>query len=134
MGLKQFELTRDEAALAKETPEIMWETFSRTFGDSWRKEWPNGHKIPGYKTFFCAGLVVQPFVPINPGKPGVVIHPPATVGTVQNDNQSFNVFSSTVDNPNLLRYLGKYTRVDLPQVKIKWCDLPREVRMSKFSR
>ena len=32
MGLKQFELTRDEAALAKETPEIMWETFQ----DIWR--------------------------------------------------------------------------------------------------
>ncbi len=128
MGLKPYEITRDEAVLAKETPGIMWVTFSKTFGGHARKEWPEGRKIPGYNKFLCAHGVAQPFVPTSPGKPGLVIRPRATVSTVEHDNQSFHVFSSTHDH---LHYYGEYTRVNLPPTKLKWFDISYNVRTSE---
>jgi len=130
MGLKPFELTRDEAVLAKATPGITQAAFSKTFGDIRRKEWPIGQKVPGYKYFLCMSLVAQPFMPTSPGKPGLVILPPATVPTAEDDNQSFHVFSSTHDN--LLFYSGEYMKVNLPQIELKWSDLSRYVRTSKL--
>lgn len=128
MGLKPYETTRDEAVLAKGTPEIMWVTFSKTFGGHLGTEWLEGRKIPGYNKFLCAHVVAQPFVPTSPGKPGLVIRPPATVSTVE-DDQSFHVFSSTYDH---LHYLGEYTKVNLPPRKLKWFDISYNVRASKY--
>ena len=129
MGLKAYEITRDEAVLAKETPGITWDTFSKMFGGNSRTEWPEGRKIPGYNKFLCAHVVAQPFVPTSPGKPGLVIRPPATISTVEDDNQSFHVFSSTTHD--YLHYYGEYTRVNLPPVKLKWFDVSYNVRASK---
>jgi len=122
MGLKPYEITRDEAVLAEETPGIMWDTFSKTFGGHLRTEWPKGRKIPGYNKFLCAYVVAQPFVPTSPGKPGLVIRPPATVSAIEDDNQSFHVFSSAHHDDHL-HYYGEYTRVNLPPIKLKWVDI-----------
>jgi len=125
-----FELTRDEAARANETPGISWEAFSKTFGGHRRGEWPQCDKIPGYKRFLCADITAQPYVPTAPGKPGLVLRIPTTIFTPQDDGHTFHVFSS---RGRSIYYQGEYARSHL-QVELDWNDLSSDGKNSWIKR
>jgi len=127
-GLTPLVLTRAEAACAGETPSIEWTTFIKIFGGN-VSEWPQCFKVPGYKNFVCTSITSQPFMPIVPGKPGLLLQPPAVIKTPQSthDKSTFHVLSTT-QLAGGLHYLGKYTKVPLPQIQFTWSKLPPEVR------
>jgi hypothetical protein len=127
VGLEPLSLTRNEAARVRETPGISWTKFYKKIGARCRSEWATCEMIPGYKRFLCADLVAQPYVPVVPGNPGIVIRPPATVWTPQDPDRMFQVFSRTHDN--LLQYCGEYITVPDVQIELDWFDLPHDVRM-----
>ena len=130
-GLTLFELTRAEADRVSETPDITWVTFGRLFGGHTRAEWPDCHKIPEYKNFLCTTIVAQPYTPTFPGQPGLVLRTiPTTVSTPPDDYSTTLHVLSCPAIGGRLQYLGEYTRMPLPDVQIRWCDLP--VRVSTF--
>jgi len=130
VGLAPLALTRDEAARAREIPGIGFTTFSKKIRARWWSEWGVSEMIPGYKKYLCADLVAQPYVPMAPGNPGIVIRPPITVWTAQDDDRMFHVFSRTQSRDNL-EYRGEYTTVPDIQIEFDWSDLPYHVRMLK---
>ena len=123
-----FDLTRDELIRANETPGISWRTFSGKFGGGSRNEWPKCGRIPGYTKFLCADTTAQPYVPMAPGKPGLVLHLPTTMFTPQDDGHMFQVFSS---RDGLIHYQGEYARSGL-QVEINWDDLSASVSVERL--
>jgi hypothetical protein len=131
VGLIPCELTRirDEAARIEETPRIMWHTLTKRFGTRWKIEWQECDKIPRYtggtKKFLFAHLLAQPYIPTAPGSPGLILRPPAW--TAQDDDHTFQVFSSMHDGDNL-QYCGEYTTVSNVHIELKWADLPAKVR------
>jgi hypothetical protein len=130
VGHTPLALTRDEVAHARRTPGISWSSFKK-IGACQKGEWVICDMIPGsgYNKFLCADLVAQPYVPMAPGKPGIVIRLPDTVWTAQDDDRMFQVFSRTDDN--LLLYCGEYATVSDVQIELDWFDLPYKVRMLK---
>jgi hypothetical protein len=132
MGLTPLALTRDEAARARRTPRISWSSFIK-IGACKKSEWVICEMIPGsgYKKFLCAGLTAQPYAPMAPGKPGIVIRLPDTVWTARDrdDDRIFQVFSRKDDD--LLLYCGEYATVPDVQIDLDWFDVPHKVRMSK---
>ena len=130
VGLKPLVLTRDEVARARETPGISFMAFSKKIGTRWKSEWGVSEMIPGYRKYLCADFVAQPYVPMAPGKPGIVIRPPITVWTAQDDDRMFQLFSRTLTRENL-QYRGEYTTVPDIHIELDWFDLPHHVRMLK---
>lgn len=131
VGLAPLALMRDEAARARQTPGISFTTFFKIIGARCKSEWGVSERIPGYE-YLCADLVAQPYVPMAPGKPGIVIRPPTTVWTAQNEYRMFQVFSGTpARGRDNLAYRGAYTAVPDIQIELDWFDLPFQVRMLK---
>jgi hypothetical protein len=130
-GLKSLGLTSAEATCAEETPGIGWDLFRETFGGSKRSEWPNCSKQSGHEAFLCADAAVQPFMPVDPGKPGLVLRLPAVTGSSQNDKSTFHVLT-TMPQGGTLYYQGKYAKIPLPQLQFKWGNLPQEVCIAEF--
>ena len=127
-GLTLFELTRAEADCASETPVMGWSAFTNLFGGRVRTEWMDCDKIPEYKNFFYATMRAQPFAPTFPGQPGLLLCLPATLSTPPgNDGSTISMLSSSLGGGHL-KYLGEYARRPLPDVQIKWDDLPPTVR------
>jgi hypothetical protein len=131
MGIAPFALTRDEVARARGTPGISFTTFSNKIQSLRRKsEWGFSEMIPGYKKYLCADLVAQPYVPTAPGKPGIVIRPPTTIWTAQDDDRMFQLFSRSPAR-GTLEYRGQYTTAPDIQIEFDWFDLPYQVRVLK---
>jgi hypothetical protein len=132
-GLEPLALTRDEVARARDTPGVSFTTFSQKIRTPWRSEWGVSEMIPGYKKYLCADFVAQPYVPMTPGKPGIVIRPPTTVWTVQDDDRMATVFQlfSRTQSHETLEYRGEYTSVPDIRIEFDWFDLPYQVRMLK---
>jgi hypothetical protein len=130
-GLMSLELTRTETICAEETG-IGWLTFCQTFGGRKRSEWPKCSRKSGYEDFLCADVTVQPFVPLDYGKPGLVLQLPAVTESSRNDKSTFHVFT-TMPQGGTLYYRGKYAKIPVPQLQFKWENLPREVCMQKFT-
>lgn len=126
-GLVSLELTRAEAIRAEETPRIGWTTFRQTFGGGKKSEWPKCSKKSGYEDFLCAKVTVQPFMPLDIGKPGLVLRLPTVTQSSQNDKSTFHVLT-TMPEDGTLHYRGKYARIPLPQLQFKWENLPREFK------
>jgi hypothetical protein len=128
-GLAPLVLTRAEASRAEETPGIGWTTFIKVFGGTKYSEWPQCSKVPGYEDFVCTGIAAQPYMPLVPGKPGLLLRLPAVIETPQSDRDksTFHVLSGTQPN-GTLHYRGKYTRTPLPQIQFTWTNLPYKVR------
>ncbi|KAH9980783.1 hypothetical protein BJV74DRAFT_84163 [Russula compacta] len=125
LGLIPFELTRAEATRAKETPGISSVEFYRKFGGGRGMEWLKCHMIPSYADVLCAdSSTSQPYVPIDIGKPGLVLRPPAAP---QSKRRTFHVFSCSLHD-KLLYYRGEYTTVPLPDVQLTWFDIPGTCR------
>ncbi|KAN0117986.1 hypothetical protein V8E52_005573 [Russula decolorans] len=124
-GLMSLELTRTETICAEETPGIGWLTFCQTFGGRKRSEWPKCSRKSGYEDFLCADVTVQPFVPLDYGKPGLVLQLPAVTESSRNDKSTFHVFT-TMPQGGTLYYRGKYAKIPVPQLQFKWENLPRE--------
>jgi hypothetical protein len=131
-GLTPLALTRDEAARAKRTPRISWSSFIK-LGACKKSEWVICEMIPGsgYKRFLCASPVAQPYAPMAPGKPGILIRLPDAVWTARDrdDDRIFQVFSRTDDD--LLLYCGEYATVPDVQIDLDWFDVPHKVRTLK---
>src|SRR5216684_1508599 len=128
--LSALELTRAEVANAQETPGIERSLFNSVFGGRHNAEWRRCAKIPGYEDFLCAVITAQPFMPLGPGKPGLLLRLPTVFETPQGDQStSFNVFSSTLHG-GALYYRGNYTKVPIPHVPIEWSRLPYSVCMN----
>lgn len=131
-GLKSLRpLTSAETICAEETPGIGWHLFCETFGGRTRTEWPNCIKKSGYESFLCANAAVQPFMPRDPGKPGLVLRLPAVTGSSQNDKSTFHVLA-TMAQGSALYYRGKYAKIPLPQLQFKWENLPRQVCIAEI--
>ena len=130
-GLTSFELTMAETIFAHETPGIGWTTFRRTFGGRWRSEWPKCSIESGYEDFLCADIVTQPFMPLDSGKPGLVLRLPAVTESSQNDTSTFHVLT-TMPQDGTLYYRGKYVKIPLPHLEFKWENLPRDVCTQKI--
>jgi hypothetical protein len=130
-GLRPLVLTRAEASRAEETPGIKWTTFINVFGrtKNFDFEWPQCSKVHGYENFVCTRITAQPFMPLVPGKPGLLLRIPAVIETPQSDRDksTFHVLSTTQPG-GALHYRGKYTRIPLPQIQFTWTNLRKRVR------
>jgi hypothetical protein len=129
-GLTPLVLTRAEASRAEEMPGIERTAFINAFGGTTKNsEWQQCSKAPGYEDFFCASITAQPFMPLVPGKPGLLLRLPVVIEMPQSDRDkcTFHVLSATELN-GALHYLGKYTRIPLPQIQFTWANLPIRVR------
>ena len=117
-GLTPLVLTKAEASRAKETPGIKWPNFVEVFGGTKHSEWPQCLKVPGYEDFLCTGILAQPFMPLAPGKPGLLLRPPAVIETPQSvhDKSTFHLLSATQPN-GAMHYRGKYRKIPLPQIQ-----------------
>jgi hypothetical protein len=131
-GLTSLELTRAGTICAEETPGIGWDLFRRTFGADRRSEWPKCSKKSGYGDFLCANVTVQPFMPLDTGKPGLVLRLPSVTESSQNDKWNVHVLT-TMPQSGTLYYRGKYAKIPLPQLQFKWENLPHEVCTQKFA-
>ncbi len=117
-GLRPLILPRAEATCADETPGIGWGLFSRVFGgDHHRPEWPQCDKIQGYENFMCAYVTAQPFMPLNPGEPGLIFNVCETQGT----------FHILVQRDGTFQYQGRYKRILIPDTEFRWANLPTKV-------
>ncbi len=124
-SLRPFILPRAEATCVDETPGIGWGLFSRVFGgDHNRPEWPQCDKIEGYENFMCAYVTAQPFMPLNPGEPGLLLKLSAVCET---QKSTFHVFVET-RKAGILQYRGRYQRIPLPHTEFRWANLPTKVR------
>jgi hypothetical protein len=130
-GLTSLELTTAGTICAEETPGIGWDLFRKTFGGDRKSEWPKCSWKSGYEDFLCANVTVQPFMPLDAGKPGLVLRLPSVTESSQNDKSTFHVTTSMPQGT--LYYRGKYAKIPLPQLQFKWENLPHEVRMQKFA-
>ncbi len=120
-GLRPLILPRAEATCADETPGIGWGLFSRVFGgDHHRPEWPQCDKIEGYENFMCAYVTAQPFMPLNPGEPGLIFK----LSTVCETQGTFHVLS---ERDGTLQYRGRYKRIIIPDTEFRWANLPTKV-------
>ena len=129
-GVKSLRsLTSAEMICAEEIPGIGWHLFCETFGGSLRSEWPNCQKKPGYESFLCAYAALQPFMPRDPGEPGLVLQLPVVDGS-QNDKSTFHVLTTMSQDDGTLYYRGKYAKIPLPQLQFKWENLPQRVRIA----
>jgi hypothetical protein len=128
VGLTPYKMTAEEAHFT-ETPWITWHTLTKKLNARSKTEWQECNKILGYsaKKFLFAHPHAQPYVATAPGEPGLILRP-ATM-TSQDDDRTFQVFSSTPDGRNLFRYCGEYTAVHNVTIEFKWADLPVEVRI-----
>jgi hypothetical protein len=128
-NLTRFELTRAETDCAKETPDMCWSTFTKLFGGRARGEWQTCDRFPNYRYFLCATKLAQPYAPTFPGQPGLVLRIPTLVFTHSDGYRgTVRVISSAVDGTRTqLKYLGEYTKRPLPNLHIKWSDLPPDV-------
>jgi len=126
-GLTPLVLTRAEASRAEKTPGIEWTTFTKVFGGTPKSEWPQCSKVPGYEDFVCTSIIPQPFMPLVPGKPGLLLRLPAVYEN-DRDKSTFHVLSTTQPGSDILHYCGKYTKIPLPQIQFTWTNLPFEVR------
>ena len=130
-GLTPLVLTRAEAARAEETPGIEPITFIKLFGGTLNSEWPQCSKVPGYNNFICTSPVSQPFMPLGPGKPGLLLRVTSIIKTPQSDRDkcAFHLLSKTHPG-GTLHYRGKYATIPLPQIQFTWTtgNLPRKVR------
>jgi len=124
-GLIPFELTRDELVRVNETRAIPRRTFPKIFGGSWRSEWPQCNRIPGYKNFLCVDVNAQPFVQMAPGKPGLVLRLPTTDSAPRDGGDTFHVFLS---RRNLLLYVGEYAKLHHLRVEFDWNDLSHDCK------
>jgi hypothetical protein len=131
-GLTSLELTRAGIICVEETPGIGWDLFRKTFGADRRSEWPKCFRKSGYEDFLCANVTVQPFMPLDAGKPGLVLRLPSVNESSQNDKSTFHVLTS-MPQTRTLYYRGKYAKIPLPQLQFKWENLPHGVRMQKFA-
>jgi len=129
-GLNPLVLTRAEASRADETPGIRWSKFYKEFGTPLNFELPQGSKVPGYEDFVCTGIASQPFMPLDPGKPGLLFRLPVVIETSENDREKsiFHVLSTTQPSGPLY-YRGKYTKTIL-KIPFTWTNhgLPKSVR------
>ncbi|KAF8492748.1 hypothetical protein F5888DRAFT_870031 [Russula emetica] len=122
-GLMSPELTRAETICAEETPGISWTLFCNTFGGM-KSEWPGCSKESGYEDFLCTiPVAIQPFMPLDTGKPGLVLRLPTVTESSQNDKSTFHVLT-TMPQGGALYYRGKYAKIPLPQLQFKWKTLP----------
>ena len=132
-GVKSLKsLTSAETICAEETPGIGWHLFCKTFGGSMRSEWPNCKKKSGYESFLCANATLQPFMPRDPGEPGLVLRLPSVAGSSQNDKSTFHVLTTMSQDDRALYYRGKYAKVPLPQLQFKWENLPNQVCIAEI--
>ncbi len=129
-GLMPLELTRAETTCADETPGIGWALFCKTFGGGMRTEWPLCSNITCFVDFLCADITVQPYMPLDIGKAGLVLRLPSVAEVPQTNKSTYHVFS-TMPQGGTLRYRGKYTKISLPHLQFKWEDLPRPVCTQK---
>ncbi|KAI0281225.1 hypothetical protein BGY98DRAFT_959328, partial [Russula aff. rugulosa BPL654] len=95
-GLTPLVLTRAEVSCAERTPGIKWTTFVKLFGGALNSEWPQCSKVPGYEDFACTTVSAQPFMPLVPGKPGLLLQLPAVIEAPQSnhDKSTFHIFST----------------------------------------
>ena len=128
-GLTPLVLTRAEAACAEETPGIELTTFTELFGGTRNSEWPQCSKVPGYENFVCTAPVSQPFMPLGPGKPGILLRVPTIIKTPRSDHDrsTLHVLSKT-HSGGTLHYRGKYAIIPLPQIQFTWTNFPPKVR------
>jgi hypothetical protein len=122
-------LTSSEASRAKQTPGIKRTTLMKLFGGALDSEWPQFSKVPGYD-FFCTTVTAQPFMPLAPGKPGILLRLPAVIEAPQSaehDKSTFHVLSNK-QTGDRLHYRGKYTKISLPQVEFTWTKVSPKVR------
>ena len=128
-GLTPLVLTRAEAACAEETLGIKPTTFTKLFGSTRNSDWPQCSKVPSFENFVCTGPVSQPFMPLGPGKPGLLLRFPSSIKTPQSDcdESRFLGFSKTHPGSNL-HYRGKYAIIPVPQIQFTWTNLPSKVR------
>jgi hypothetical protein len=125
-GLTSLELTRAETICAEETPGIGWDTFRQTFGSGSLSEWPKCSRKSGYEDFLCTNASIQLFMPIDAGKPGLVLRLPIVAGLSQNEKSTFHVLT-TMTQGRTLHYRGKYAKIPLPQLQFKWENLSHQV-------
>lgn len=129
-GLTPLVLTRAEVSCAEDTPGIHSPTFRKLFGGSPSGfEWAQCSKVPGYEDFVCTTITAQPFMPLVPGKPGILLRLPAVFEMTQSDrDKTFHVLSTTQPS-GPLHYRGKYTKIPLPQIQFTWTNVKnRRVR------
>ena len=124
-SLRPFILPRAEATCADETPGIEWGLFSRVFGGGLHSsEWSQCGKIQGYENFMWAHVTAQPFMPLNPGEPGLILKLPAVCET----QGTFHVLAEA-QKIGVLYYRGKYRKIALPHTEFRWANLPTKVCM-----
>ena len=128
-GLTPLVLTKAEVSCAERTPGIKWSTFVKIFGGALNSEWPQCSKVPGYEDFACTTVSAQPFMPLVPGKPGLLLQLPAVIEAPQSnhDKSTFHIFS-TMQTGGRLHYRGKYTKIPLPQIQFTWTKVSPKVR------
>jgi hypothetical protein len=129
-GLVPAVLTTAEAARAKETPGIEQSTFIKVFGGTEISEWAwlQCSKLPGYEVFLCPSIAAQPFMPLVPGKPGLLLRLPDVIEKPQSE-RAFHVLSATQPN-GALHYRGRYKKVPLPQIQFTWANLRVNVMLN----
>jgi len=124
VGLTPRKLTGEEAAHFNETPRITWHTLTKKLKARWKTEWQECDKIPRYsaKNFLFAHHLAQPYVATAPGNPGLILRPSTVVWTSQDDDRTFQVFSSLrtrdSDGGNLFQYCGEYTAVQSAMLQL----------------
>jgi hypothetical protein len=131
-GLTPLILTRTEVSLAKKTPDIKWAMFIKLFGGT-VTDWPQCPKVPGYEDFLCTSIIAQPFMPLVPGEPGLVLRLPAVIASEtpqsDRDKSTFHVLSAARSN-GALHYKGKYRKIPLPQIQFTSTNFPhKKVRL-----
>lgn len=131
-GLAPYPLSWGENERANKTPRVSRSTFSKIFGAFGHKsEWFTcDSPLEGYKSFFLADLLAQPFAPTSIGHQGLALLFPAWT----HDNEEGHIFHAFVSATKggarraLWEYKGDYTKVPLRQKTIDWSLLPVTVR------
>jgi hypothetical protein len=127
-GLNPYSLTLQEAAQARQTPDITGSYFCQIFGGSPYCERPRFTN----RSTICINPYLQIYGPSSPGEPGLLFlaSPPDAA------QEPFLVFlqmgtrSRTSPSTQLYRYLGTYIRVPVARMTIKaeeWRALPQSV-------
>ncbi|KAI9453553.1 hypothetical protein BJY52DRAFT_1288610 [Lactarius psammicola] len=131
-GLGDYQMAPQEAACARNTPDIPWTAFTNIFGGNLHCERPKGTRVPGYMgNILCANNLTQPFAPTCIGEPGVILSLPGSA-LVEDTGERFHVLVdwSVEGKKTKLRYYGIYT-VYSPYVEIQiddWYSLPKQCR------
>lgn len=128
-GFTPLSLTRAEAARVRETPGIGWKDFIKLFGGTQNSEWPQCFKVPGYENFICTTAIAQPFMPLSPGKPGLLIRLPSFIETPQSDRDrpTYHILSASQPGGTMY-YLGEYAVIPLPKIQFTWTRVSYTVR------